>query len=229
MQRRHHYEQAFEDYLRQRRVPYVAVDEARKALLPEGHQLRVIDPTDAAHAAATGTEPPARSIKSFDLVIYPGITDRDSATSAPTDNLLVEVKGRRIAPRALRRLREEPPTLSSGLPATLTTTSTRGRPKSRLDSWATEDDIRSLQIWETLFGPGFAAVLVFIYWCEEQPPEPLFEEIFEYHGRWYAVRAIRVSDYASRMRPRSLRWRTVHLSQMDFDQLSGPLCGGGTR
>lgn len=223
MQRRHHYEQAFEDYLRQRRVPYVAVDEARKALLPEGHQLRVIDPVDAAHAATTGTEPPAKSIKSFDLVIYPAIADRTSAAS--TDNLLVEVKGRRIAPRALRRLRDEQP----HLPMTSAATSTRGRPKSRLDSWATEDDIRSLQIWETLFGPGFAAVLVFVYWCEEQPPEPLFEEIFEYHGRWYAVRAIRVRDYAARMRPRSLRWRTVHLSQMDFDQLSGPLCSTGGR
>ena len=33
-QRRHHYEAAFEGYLRQRRIPYVAVDEAKKSLLP---------------------------------------------------------------------------------------------------------------------------------------------------------------------------------------------------
>ncbi len=34
MQRRHHCESAFEEHLRRLRLPYVAVDEARKALLP---------------------------------------------------------------------------------------------------------------------------------------------------------------------------------------------------
>ena len=49
-QRRFHYEQAFEHYLRANRVPYVAVDEARKTLLP-------------AHD-------PLEAIKSFDFVVY---------------------------------------------------------------------------------------------------------------------------------------------------------------
>ena len=35
-QRRHHYEAAFEAYLREKRLPYVSVNEARKALLPRG-------------------------------------------------------------------------------------------------------------------------------------------------------------------------------------------------
>jgi hypothetical protein len=74
MQRRHHYEQAFEAYLRQRRVPYVAVDEARKALLPQ---------------RAARPDEPGGSLKSFDLVIYgEGV------------NLLTEVKGRRTIPTA---------------------------------------------------------------------------------------------------------------------------------
>ncbi len=76
-QRRHHYELAFEHYLRDRRVPYVAVDEARKALLPEDAQLLVTDP-------GLGQ----RSLKSFDFVLY----GRDA-------NLLVEIKGRRVAKR----------------------------------------------------------------------------------------------------------------------------------
>ena len=41
-----HYEAAFEHYLRQRRVPYVAVDEAKKALFANA------------------------SLKSFDFVVY---------------------------------------------------------------------------------------------------------------------------------------------------------------
>ncbi len=195
MQRRHHYEQAFEEYLRTRRVPYVAVDEAKKALLPDGALLRVRD-----EAADTDTSS-ERSLKSFDLVVY-----------GPREHLLVEVKGRRIAPRTLRGARAPNPERP------------RGRPRARLENWATEDDIWSLGVWETLFGDGFVATLVFIYWCEEQPPAPLFEEIFEFRGRWYAVRAVRVRDYAQAMRPRSSRWRTVHLPQSEFDRISGPLC-----
>lgn len=40
-QRRHHYEQAFEAYVRQERIPYVAVNEAKKALLPASTQRRI--------------------------------------------------------------------------------------------------------------------------------------------------------------------------------------------
>lgn len=40
-QRRHHYEQAFEAYVRQERIPYVAVNEAKKALLPASTPLRI--------------------------------------------------------------------------------------------------------------------------------------------------------------------------------------------
>src|SRR5690242_4425147 len=48
-QRRFHYELAFEHYLRANAIPYVAVDEAKRAL--QGKQLRV-------------------KLKSFDFVVY---------------------------------------------------------------------------------------------------------------------------------------------------------------
>lgn len=176
-QRRHHYEAAFEHYLRDRRVPYVAVNEARKALLPEGSRL-----------TAAGPDSP-RGLKSFDFVLYgSGV------------NLLIEIKGRRIARRRPRG----------------------GR--GRLESWVTEDDAQSLGTWERLFGEGFWAAFVFLYWCDEMPPASLFEETFEFRGRWYAVRAIRLGDYTGAMKPRSSRWRTVHLSTGDFDRLSTTLC-----
>lgn len=73
-QRRHHYEQAFETYLRRSRIPYVAVDEAKKALLPRG--------------MAIGNA--GSALKSFDFVIY-----------GQGGNLLVEVKGRRANGRRL--------------------------------------------------------------------------------------------------------------------------------
>lgn len=176
MQRRHHYEQALEAYLRQRRIPYLAVHEARKALLPEAQPQRAAD--------ASG------SLKNFDLVVY-----------GHGSSLLVEVKGRRIAPRT-RESASKPP---------------------RLECWTTQDDIDSLSRWECLFGPGFEAVLVFVYWCDQLPRDALFEELFEHADRWYALRTIRVSDYKSAMRVRSPRWRTVDLAAATFDRMSGPL------
>lgn len=170
-QRRHHYEGAFEEYLRSRRIPYVAVDEARKALIPP----------------RTGG---STSLKSFDFVLY-----------GPGQNLLLEVKGRKIP---LRR---------AGSPSGT----------GRFECWVTEEDIASLTAWETLFGEGFAAAIAFVYWCEAQPEMPLFEEIFEFRGRWYAIRLIRLAQYVRSMRPRSPRWRTVDLPGEAFKRLSGTL------
>lgn len=95
----------------------------------------------------------------------------------------------------------------------------------RLENWVTEDDIESLLIWETLFGDGYEAAFAFLYWCESRPPEGLFDEVFEHHGRWYGVRAAALADYRSAMRQRSARWRTVHVAQDAFERLSRPLFG----
>jgi hypothetical protein len=172
-QRRHHYELAFEEgFLRSRRIPYVAVNEARKALLP-----------DPGHAAPTDP-----ALKSFDFVLY-----------GAASNLLVEIKGRRLA--------------GSSAP---------GR-RPRLECWATQDDVDSLRAWERLFGPGFAAAFVFLYWCEALPAGALFEEMIEHHGRWYALRVVPVSTYAAHMRPRSPKWRTVHLPAPAFERVCIPL------
>ncbi len=78
-QRRHHYEAAFEHLLRSRRIPYIAVDEAKKSLVPS----QVDQPRWTLDAAD--------SIKSFDFVVYGRGT-----------NVLAEVKGRRLS-RGLRQ------------------------------------------------------------------------------------------------------------------------------
>ena len=180
-QRRHHYEQAFEHYLREQRVPYVAVNEARKALLPESTSSRL--------NRAKGT----LSLKSFDFVLY----------GDPT-NLLVEIKGRKIGGRS-----------GNG--------QTRRPSRARLECWVTREDVESLRQWEELFGDGFRAMFVFVYWCDAPPPSALFEEIFEFRGRWYALRGIEVTDYASEMKTRSPRWGTGHLPRASFERLSSPL------
>jgi hypothetical protein len=174
MQRWRHYERAFDQYLRGRRCPYVATEQARDLLLPP------------ARGQPRDEDAP---LKYFDFVVY-----------GHERNLLVELKGRRVpAPRALD---EDAP--------------------SRLECWATEDDVTSLLRWEQLFGDAFRAVLVFVYWCDAPPPAPLFQEVFEFDSRWYALRAIPVREYQGAMRVRSPRWRTVDLSTADFERLSSP-------
>lgn len=192
-QRRHHYETAFEEYLRARRVPYVAVDEARKALLPEDAPLRFhLSRADDVPAGA-----PA-SLKSFDFVLYGEGT-----------NLLVEIKGRRVI-RRRRPPRDDAPARHW---------------RARLECWVTQDDVASLRAWQHLFGPGFVGAFVFVYWCDDQPPDGLFHEVFEHRARWYSVRAVTVDDYAAAMKVRSPRWRTMHLPPGTFERLYHPLLG----
>lgn len=183
-QRRHHYEAAFEDFLRSSRIPYVAVDEAKKALLPESASPRL-----EVHRADVDR---ASSVKSFDFVIY-----------GESQNLLLEVKGRRVSPRTLA-----------------------ASARSRLENWVTQDDVDSLATWGALFGQGFEPAFVFVYWCEEQPPDALFQEIFESRGRWYALRCVLLSDYRANMKVRSPRWRTVDIASSRFEQISQPFTAG---
>lgn len=192
-----HYEAAFERYVRSRRIPYVSVDEARRALLPHDHVLRY-----RCSPSAAGSSPAEHALKSFDYVLY-----------GPAGNLLVEVKGRRIAPRTRRA------TPGARTPRPLT----RPTRRATLQSWVGLDDVESLKVWQSLFGPQFKAAFVFLYWCDEQPPDGLFQEVFDHDGSWYAVRAALLDDYAAVMKTRSPRWRTVHVRTDDFERISQPL------
>jgi hypothetical protein len=242
-QRRHHYERAFEAYLRLRRVPYVAVDEARKALLPDGAGLRLIEDEEF--------EGGPRSLKSFDFVLY-----------GPERNLLVDIKGRKVARRMGGRssIREaianrdgdggglgggggsggsggagawgaggvdaEEPEIAQVSVIEPPKPGSAAVRRGRLESWVTQEDVDSLRTWERLFGAGFVAALVFVYWCDEQPPDGLFQEVFDFQGRWYALRAITREDYVGAMKPRSARWRTVDLPASAFERLSQPFAPG---
>ncbi|MEM1424482.1 MAG: HYExAFE family protein, partial [Planctomycetota bacterium] len=170
MRLREHYERAFAWYLRENRVPYISVDEARRALLPD----------DASLSVAVGGEEAPRTLKNFDFVAY-----------TAHGNYLVDIKGRKVTGK--------------------------GTGEGRLESWVTQGDVDSLTVWESLFrspharlddptnGPtgdsaGFSGAFVFLYWLASPPPDGLFQEIFEFEGRWYAVRSVELATYISRMK-----------------------------
>jgi hypothetical protein len=169
-QRRFHYEQAFEHYLRSNRVPYVAVDEAKKALLPG--------------------EKGAAALKSFDFVVY-----------GPERNLLVDVKGRMFG-----RADDDAALMSN----------------RRFENWVTREDVDGLTHWQRLFGDEFTAIFVFIYCLRQQPPDALFEEIFAYGERWYALREASLEDYRREMMPRSKKWDTLSVPAATFRRISRP-------
>lgn len=165
--RRFHYDRAFEYYLRANAIPYVAVDEAKRALAP---------------GQLTGTR---AKLKSFDFVVY----------SHNGRNLLIDVKGRKHS----------------------------GKTGKSFQNWVTNDDVKCLKKWQGIFGDGFDPAFAFLFWCDAQPPDALFHEVFEYNGRWYAVLAVRLADYTQHMKPRSAKWDTVSIPAKAFDDLSVPL------
>lgn len=107
--------------------------------------------------------------------------------------LLVDVKGRRISRQ--RRTRE---------------------------SWATADDVRSLEIWQRQFGPSAVALLVFVYLMEDVAADSFVDQI-ELDGKRYGLLAVSLPEYRQWMRVRSPRWQTVHLRQSDFLRVARPL------
>jgi hypothetical protein len=155
-----HYEAAFEAFLRDRGIPCVAVDEAKKALFANA------------------------KLKSFDFVVY----------SKNGPNLLIDVKGRQVRDRSTRK---------------------------GFETWATEQDVNDLMQWEQVFGDGFKAMLIFIYWIEA----PLAPEtgMFEHRDRWYLLMGIDLAEYRNHMRRRSVKWETVALPVEDFRQLARPI------
>jgi hypothetical protein len=197
-QRRFHYEQAFEHYLRANGIAYVAVDEAKRAL-----------------HGKTGI-PGAKKLKNFDFVVY----------AESGRNLLVDVKGRKHADWGTKPKPTPVPTgniFTDSTKAPGSGAKTSGGGGRALQNWVTRDDIACLQTWSGIFGEDFEPVFAFLFWCEDQPPDALFLEVFEYNRRWYAVLAVRLSDYVTHMRPRSAKWDTVSLPAAAFEEHRQPL------
>lgn len=162
--RANHYDAAFEEYLRQARIPYVVVNEAKRACLDE------------------------ISLKSLDFVVC----------SPTMGNLLVDVKGRR-SPQ---------PGEKSG---------------RRWENWATADDLESLARWETAFGPGYRALLVFAYWLPDAAPRDDLPVMLTFRGRQYGFYGVWAREYQQAMKVRSPKWETVWLTSNWFRELRFPL------
>jgi hypothetical protein len=166
MDRSNHYEAAFEAWLQQQQLCYVAVDETRRSML--GNQF----------------------VKSLDFIVHGPYSAR----------LVIDVKGRRFPcgpPEKRRRVWE---------------------------SWSTQDDIDCLSRWAARFGPGYQGLLVFAYHVLpeiELPAET--EDLFEWRGKRYLLRAVDIEDYSRHLRVRSPKWGTVYVPGVIFRDLVHPV------
>ncbi len=160
-----HYEAAFEHYLQTQRIPYVAVDEAKRAAFRDA------------------------KLKSFDFIVY--AEDRD--------NWLVDIKGRRWAPR-------------------------KGANKPSWENWATQADVDGLMQWSEVFGAGFQPLLVFAYLlATPNAPEPAAEITHSFRDARYVFAAIPLETYVLYARVRSPKWGTVNMPVADFARHVRPI------
>jgi hypothetical protein len=94
------------------------------------------------------------------------------------------------------------------------------RPRRVWECWSTQDDVKGLEQWAQLFGPGYQGVLVFIYHLHPSVPLPDdTEDLWIWRGRRYLLRAVPAAAYRQHMRVRSPRWGTVGLPGAVFREL----------
>ncbi len=102
-----------------------------------------------------------------------------------------------------------------------------GQPSHTWENWATRDDIDSMLRWQTVFGKGFRAALVFAYHILDPRWLCQFDRRsrWEHRGRMYAFYGVWVEDYEQKMAERSQQWDTVSLRKRDYEELRFPLGG----
>ncbi|QDU60530.1 hypothetical protein Pan216_13720 [Planctomycetes bacterium Pan216] len=91
-----------------------------------------------------------------------------------------------------------------------------------LENWVTQDDLESLDRWQSLFGPGAAGLFVFAYELSSGVREAFIDRQ-SFAERRYGYLGIGVDDYRRHARRRSPRWRTLSLPRALFRECARPL------
>jgi hypothetical protein len=100
-----------------------------------------------------------------------------------------------------------------------------GKPRYAWECWAEDADVSGLGRWVERFGPGYVGLLAFTYMLapEVELPEGT-EDLWEFRGRRYLLRAVAVDNFARHMRVRSPKWATVDLPRAAFRDVVRPFC-----
>src|SRR3954467_5354777 len=92
------------------------------------------------------------------------------------------------------------------------------------ENWVTTDDLDGLARWQEMFGPGFRAILAFVY-AEPLPsfPLPPGDGAFEFRGRAYRFWAVELDEYVQHLRSRGPAWKAVAMARAEFRKRVRPL------
>jgi hypothetical protein len=93
------------------------------------------------------------------------------------------------------------------------------------ENWVTTDDLDGLTRWQEMFGPGFRAILAFVY--AERPLEFALPDshvgAFPFRGRNYWFWAVGLDDYVANLRSRGPAWKAVAMARAEFRRRVRPL------
>jgi hypothetical protein len=92
------------------------------------------------------------------------------------------------------------------------------------ENWVTTDDLDGLARWQEMFGPGFRALLTFVY-AETAPlfPLPPGDGSFAFRNRLYRFWAVELDEYVGHLRSRGPAWKAVAMARAEFRKRVRPL------
>jgi hypothetical protein len=99
----------------------------------------------------------------------------------------------------------------------------QGGGKRYWESWITREDVAGLTDWESVFGTGYEARLVFAYLLQGPPDRWPSPPPHVFDGESYVFYTVGVADYERACRERSERWQTVSVPNVAFRQIIRPL------
>lgn len=98
----------------------------------------------------------------------------------------------------------------------------RGR-ETWWENWIHFEDLEGLLAWESHFGEGYTALLVYCYWLQLPPGEGAARKTITTGGRDYLIVAVPARTFAENCRRRSTRWQAVHVGTGCFTSLIRPV------
>ncbi len=91
------------------------------------------------------------------------------------------------------------------------------------ENWVTREDLEGLRRWRDVFGRGFEAALVFVYWLVGPPGRDPTLETHVFRNQCYSFLWVSAGEYAAIARQRSPSWNTVAVPTRAFRGLAKPL------
>ena len=91
------------------------------------------------------------------------------------------------------------------------------------ENWVTRDDLDGLTEWQRVFGQGFCAMLIFVYWLIGTSERLPTSYVHTFRDEPYSFLCIPLDDYQTHCRPRSPKWGTVTVPAATFRKLATPI------